>query len=303
MSKRPSFQFYPGDWKSNANLRRCSPAARGVWMDILGVLHDSDEYGVARWPLKELARAAGAAMAHTKELVEKLVLKGSDTSTEAFIYTPRSGRRDGDPVTLIPAQTGPLWYSSRMVKDEYVRSIRGEGGKDTRFGAENVSPDTAPKPPLSDGLSSSSPSSSSTSQKEPQTRPVSQTNQETRNPVFNGKRDGKKYGDGTTTIADPLDRVARFKAKLASHLGPRGWDIVMSATEKGDPDHDRCLALCRQAVRDLKKGWPRLWFDVTPAALEVMPKGARAAHVSVTPVKAPEYSLSEIVQRRLEGVS
>jgi hypothetical protein len=28
--KRPAFQFYPSDWRNNANLRRCSPAARGV---------------------------------------------------------------------------------------------------------------------------------------------------------------------------------------------------------------------------------------------------------------------------------
>lgn len=161
MTKRPSFQFYPGDWKSNANLRRCSPAARGVWMDVLGVLHDSDEYGVVRWPLKELARAAGAAMPHVKELVEKFVLKGSDSLIEAFIYTPRSGRRDGAPVTLIPAQQGPIWFSSRMVKDEYVRLVRGEGGKDTRFGADNDASNTSPKPGKGDGASSSSSSPSS----------------------------------------------------------------------------------------------------------------------------------------------
>lgn len=125
--KRPSFQFYPDDWTGNANLRRCSPAARGVWVDVMCLMHDQEEYGILRWPLKEIAQAAGASMAHIRELVEKNVLKGIDKGEcESFVYVPRSGRKDGDPVTLVPTQAGPLWYSSRMVKDEYVRTIRAE---------------------------------------------------------------------------------------------------------------------------------------------------------------------------------
>lgn len=153
--KRPAFQFYPGDWQRNANLRRCSPAARGVWVDVMCMLHDSDEYGVLRWPLKDIAQAAGASMAHVRELVEKAVLKGSDKRVdEAYVYTPRSGRKDGEPVILIPTQAGPIWYSSRMVKDEYVRTIRGES---SRFGEHmGDAPKPAPKPPFGDGSTSAS---------------------------------------------------------------------------------------------------------------------------------------------------
>ena len=65
--KRPSFQFYPGDWQSDLKLRRCSAAARGVWIDILCALHDSDDgYGLLRWPLKEIASTVGANMAHVR---------------------------------------------------------------------------------------------------------------------------------------------------------------------------------------------------------------------------------------------
>lgn len=149
--KRPAFQFYPGDWQRNANLRRCSPAARGVWVDLMCLMHDSDEYGVLRWPLKEIAQAAGASMSHVRELVDKSVLKGSDKRLdEPYIYVPRSGRKDGDPVTLLATQAGPIWYSSRMVKDEYVRTIRGES---TRFGE---TPKDSPKPPIGDGATSAS---------------------------------------------------------------------------------------------------------------------------------------------------
>ncbi|MGV3727749.1 hypothetical protein [Hydrogenophaga sp.] len=164
--KRPSFQFYPGDWQANSNLRRCTHAEKGVWLDVMCLMHDQPEYGILRWPLKEIAQAVGAKPADLRGLVSKGVLKGSDTQLdEPNVYTPRSGRRDGEPVTLIPTQPGPIWYSSRMVKDEHVRTIRGES---TRFGDESgEAPKHSPKTPFGDGSSSSSSSSTSVKKKEP----------------------------------------------------------------------------------------------------------------------------------------
>jgi len=147
MTTRPSFQFYPGDWQSNSNLRRCTHAEKGVWVDVMCLLHDQPEYGVLRWPLKEIAQAIGCKPAELKALQVKGVLKGDDKQlAEPFIYTPRSGRKDGAPVTLVPTQAGPIWYSSRMVRDEYVRTIRadsaGNGGP----------PKAAPKPPFGEAI-------------------------------------------------------------------------------------------------------------------------------------------------------
>src|SRR5262245_13474156 len=96
--KRPSFQFYPADWRNNAKLRRCSEAARGAWMDVLCLLHDSDEYGMCRWPLADLARAAGVQAKLLRELIDKGVLKGADGDHGAYIYTPRHAGQDGEPV-------------------------------------------------------------------------------------------------------------------------------------------------------------------------------------------------------------
>lgn len=164
--KRPSFQFYPGDWTSNPNLKRCTFAEKGIWLEVICLMHDQPEYGVLRWPLKEIAEAVKCRTADLQALIRKGVLKGDDKAVEeAFIYVPRSGRKDGEPVTLVGIQPGPMWYSSRMVKDEYVRTIRGES---TRFGegndaASKHTPKAAPKPPFGDGASSSSSSSSSPS--------------------------------------------------------------------------------------------------------------------------------------------
>lgn len=125
MSRRPSFQFYPADWFANPNLKRCSHAEKGMWMDILCLLHDGHRYGVLRWSLAEIARSIGATVAAVSGLVRKGVLKGSDTHCEALVYVPRSGRKDGAPVTLIEEQDGPIWYSSRMVTDEYKSVLYG----------------------------------------------------------------------------------------------------------------------------------------------------------------------------------
>lgn len=153
--RRPAFQFYPADWRNNANLRRCSWAARGVWIEVMGLMHDSDDYGILRWSLKEVAQALGCQVSLVKELATKDVLKGCDAGIcESLVYVPRSGRKDGDPVELVQVQAGPIWYSSRMVKDEYVRTIRGDG---SRFGDGNsATSKTAPKPPLGDGSTSTS---------------------------------------------------------------------------------------------------------------------------------------------------
>lgn len=163
--RRPSFQFYPGDWGSNSNLRRCSHAEKGIWIDVMCLLHDQEEYGIVRWPLREIAQAVNCTIAALRGLVTKGILKGADTGQQAepFVYVPRSGRKDGEPVTLVSVQPGPIWYSSRMVKDEYVRTIRGES---SRFGAGDgetpkASPKDAPKPPFGDGSSASSASSAS----------------------------------------------------------------------------------------------------------------------------------------------
>lgn len=129
---RPSFQFYPKDYRGHAKLRFCSWAARGAWVEFLCLAHDSDEYGVLREPLKSIAEAMGAPLKLLRELSEKGVLYGTEKGPcEPMVYRAKSGRKIGPPVTLIAAQNGPIWYSPRMVKDEYLRQIRGGTGVDT----------------------------------------------------------------------------------------------------------------------------------------------------------------------------
>lgn len=153
---RPSFQFYPGDFQGNAKLKRCSHAERGIWLDVMCLMHDSEEYGVLRWPLEDIAQAVNCKINDLQSLIRKLVLKGADSGPVAeFVFTPRHAGKDGDPVVLMPAQSGPVWYSSRMVRDEYVRT---KAGASSRFKPGQTGPKSKPsavttpdtKPP--DGL-------------------------------------------------------------------------------------------------------------------------------------------------------
>lgn len=169
--KRPSFQFYPFDWQGNSNLRRCSHEEKGIWIDVMCVLHDQDDYGICRWTLKEIAQAVGCQLPKLKGLVSKGILKGADNNEtcDALVYTPRSGRKSGPEVTLIAQQKGPLWYSSRMVVDEYKRVIRAESGATPKDapdlspkGGIGAAPKGAPHPSPSRARASSTSTSTAT---------------------------------------------------------------------------------------------------------------------------------------------
>lgn len=40
MSKQPAFLLYKGDWKRAPELSMCSPATRGIWIDLICDMHD-----------------------------------------------------------------------------------------------------------------------------------------------------------------------------------------------------------------------------------------------------------------------
>lgn len=177
MAERPSFQFYPADWRGNAKLQRCSMEARGAWIDVMCLLHDADEYGVLRWPLADIAQAVRLPVDLLHELIRKGVLKGGESKVEDYVYRPYHAGKHGDPITLTEGRQGPCWYCSRFVRDEWKRNQRG---KATRFTTANQPPKDTPSgtPPgrvgerQGDGSSSASASASSSASSVSQKLPV-----------------------------------------------------------------------------------------------------------------------------------
>lgn len=41
----PWMKFYPQDWRADERLRLCSLAARGLWIEMLAIMHRSERYG------------------------------------------------------------------------------------------------------------------------------------------------------------------------------------------------------------------------------------------------------------------
>lgn len=277
--KRPSFQFYPADWSTDLALRRCSPAARGIWMDVLCALHKSDDaYGILRWPLKEIASTIGAPMAQMRELVEKGVLKGSDKEiSAALIYVPKSGRKEGAPVTLIDTQPGPLWYSKRLVKDEYIRTIRGES---TRFGADDgaapkVDVPAAPKPPFGDGTTS--PSSSPPSGSVPDGTGGLP-------PPTDLLGDGASAGKTPKALTPEQEAKAAMWRSAASLLASQGMDV----------------AAARTFIGKLKKDFPGdvIVPQAIAAAIAEQPAEAKAWLVARCQLAAGQRQVAELPSTR-----
>jgi hypothetical protein len=109
--KRPAFQFYPKDWRDEQSLRLCSMAARGLWIDLMCLMHASERYGhleVAGKPMtvEQIARLLGEQSKDVKRWLAELVdNQVCSTTAEGVIY------------------------SRRMVRDEVVREKRAAGGE------------------------------------------------------------------------------------------------------------------------------------------------------------------------------
>lgn len=133
MIKRPAFQFYPDKWTGNNKLRSCNHEEKGVWMDLLCYLHYGDEYGVTHKTLEQLSKIIHCKLEVVEFLYQEEILKGAPEGKNCseFIYAPISGGRVEieKSVILIPQQPGPIYYCSRMVRDEHLRNIRSGNGR------------------------------------------------------------------------------------------------------------------------------------------------------------------------------
>lgn len=109
--KRPSFQFYPADWRKDNELRSCSVAARGLWTEMMVLAHECVPYGhlaingKAMTP-DEVARLTAVGFEECENLISELEVRGVFSRTD-----------------------GGIIFSRRMVKDEEVRNARAAGGE------------------------------------------------------------------------------------------------------------------------------------------------------------------------------
>ena len=41
----PWMKFYPSDWRADPALRMCSLGARGLWAEMMCIMHEAEPYG------------------------------------------------------------------------------------------------------------------------------------------------------------------------------------------------------------------------------------------------------------------
>ena len=146
--KRPSFQFYPGDWLRSTDLRSCSVGARGLWIDMICLMHEGEPYGYLRVGNKDilppiLAKMVGATQEEVINWLKELSLAG------VFSESQRSG----------------CIFSRRMVRDEKLREIRAQGGFESLKNPNVPRPRISSTPSLDPSPASSSSSASSSKPK------------------------------------------------------------------------------------------------------------------------------------------
>ena len=110
--KLPAYQFYPGDWRKDPGVQALNYHDRGVWHEMICLMHESEQRGLLilngrPMPDEVIARLLG---------LDNQIL----TTTLTTLLTYGVASRD--------EETGAV-MSRRMVRDEKLRQIRKECGK------------------------------------------------------------------------------------------------------------------------------------------------------------------------------
>jgi hypothetical protein len=91
--KLPFIKFFTGDWLKDPALSLCSPATRGVWIDLLCAMHELDRSGELRGTPAQLARAARCSTVEMSHALTELQTTGAaDVGERNGIVTVQNRR-------------------------------------------------------------------------------------------------------------------------------------------------------------------------------------------------------------------
>lgn len=263
--KRPSFQFYPGDWLNDASLRMVSVGARGLWIEMMCIMHQGSSYGYLKVNSKvilpsNLARMTGATSHEVEGYLEELESSG--------VFS-----RDDD---------GCI-FSRRMIRDEKVREARAAGGSkggnpalmgktkdDTKVGDKvNLPTNLKPTP--------SSSSSASPSKQKPPIPPKGGETQESKKRTAialktfleNCRSTGEKPIPETDTVFDYATKTCIPSEFLRLHW----FEFKARYADEGSKRYKDWRAVFRKSVRG---NWFKLWWISADGACALTTVGEQA---------------------------
>jgi hypothetical protein len=96
---RPWMKYYPRDWRADPRLRMCSLAARGLWADLMGYMHEAEPYGYLlidgkKPDLGNIAALVGRPLAETRRALAELAEHGVYSLDENEVLYSRRMVRD-----------------------------------------------------------------------------------------------------------------------------------------------------------------------------------------------------------------
>lgn len=127
--RQPWMKWYPADWRQEPTLRLCSRGARSLWVDMLGLMHEAERYGLLMVSGRMLNERQLAAVLGDSEKDVRAWLAELE---EAGVFS-----RDED---------GTI-FSRRMVRDkarEEENRRNGRSGGNPRLKAEDKGWDNKP---------------------------------------------------------------------------------------------------------------------------------------------------------------
>lgn len=72
MAKLPWMKFHSGDWLKDPALSICSPATRGIWIDLICAMHEFGQSGELQYTADQLARLARCSTAELTRAIDEL---------------------------------------------------------------------------------------------------------------------------------------------------------------------------------------------------------------------------------------
>jgi hypothetical protein len=285
----PWLKFHPVDWRTDVELRCCSLAARGLWIECIALMHLSERYGhlvingKAMTPA-QLAQAAGCSTAEARKLLAELLDNGVAHRTEDGVVYSRRMVRDRAKAEADRAN-GSGGGNPLVAQGRPQGRAQGVNPKPNRGVGEGVNRgvgagvDQGVNPGVNGGVNPQTPDIQTYSERSESLQPRAragvpggglQENQtlsalERVGLSVNfqrggfakiGKKSAKKFSK-----SDPDQADARLKKILTGQCGKsddEAWAIIDAAYDPADPDHHAAATLCERISADNHLGW---WRD------------------------------------------
>ncbi len=210
--KLPAFQFYPSDWRSDPGIQALSFEDRGIWFEILCLMHESPKRGILLLP--NGTPMSSVSLGRILGIPTPKIVKALDRIAGV-------GVSDRDP------ESGAL-VNRRMVRDEHIRQVRTEAG---RLGGN---PDLLKQKPSkiepkveTDDKQKPTPSSSSSSSIPPVVPQV--TDEPPKEPVEVLAKYTLDFEQFWATYPRRVGKEAAFAAWKKRRFSQRTQDLIMQA--------------------------------------------------------------------------